>query len=126
MSKTQEEFKQRFEATTSKYQELTEDELKQVTGGDSENFNSDGCIQCIDRAISIINDALPSANEVETAIFNIMLEDLGVIKSSINQKSYSLAKYYSDGICDNFVLLANKPAFLSDALDGIKSYLLNI
>lgn len=119
MANTQNEIRKEFEI-------LTDEELKQVTGGNGEDLFLDECLQCIDRAIGIINDALPSADEMQTSIFNVMLEDLGVIKSCIYQKNYSVAKYYSDGVCDNFVLIKNKPAFLADTLDGIKSYLLNI
>ena len=119
MVNTQNEIRKEFE-------ELTDEELKQVTGGNGVDSILDECLQCIDRAIGIINDALPSANEMETSIFDTMLHDLGVIKSCIYEKNYSVAKYHSDGIRDNFTLIYNKPAFLSDTLDGIVYCLSNV
>ena len=119
MANTQNEIRKEFEA-------LTDEELKQVTGGNGVDSFLDECLQCVDRATDIINNALPSATEIDADRLDSMLYYLGCIKSDINNKSYNSAKYNSQGIYDCLIGMINVPAYLIDTLDGISYCLSNV
>ena len=119
MANTQNEIRKEFEA-------LTDEELKQVTGGNIVDSLLDECLQYVDRATDIINDALPSATGIDADRLDNMLYYLGYIKTDISVKNYNSAKYNSQGIYDFLIGMINVPAYLVDTLDGISYCLSNV
>ena len=126
MIKIQEELKQEHKTSNSKFNELTEEELKQVVGGGGGNEYVASCLQNIEQAISIIQNALPNASQGDATRFQAILNCLDFIRTCVNNGNYSLAMTYEEYMVSGLNSLVNMPAGLGDCKDGIFYYLGNI
>lgn len=101
--------------------ELNDESLENVVGGDSGNPCIDECLQCVETAISIANNALPTASEHDVNCLNSILTWLNGIKQFINSGNFDAAKKYEVILRDDLSLLDNCPEGLGDVEAGIFS-----